>query len=80
MKDLVPKLSFPTFAREDEVDRGRTWKPLTGCTTEHARKPTESQKRLVHKVHANTGHPAQADFLRMMRAAGAHDYILKYIN
>ena len=42
-------------------------------------KVTESQKRMVLKVHVNTGHPPQEQFLRMMRAGGAHTHVLKYI-
>ncbi|OLQ04125.1 hypothetical protein AK812_SmicGene12846 [Symbiodinium microadriaticum] len=40
---------------------------------------TASQKRLVHKVHVNVGHPPKARFLRMMRAAGALPHVLQYI-
>lgn len=40
---------------------------------------TESQKRLLMKVHVNTGHPPLPQFLRMLRAAGTHDHILKFV-
>ena len=40
---------------------------------------TESQKRLVHQVHVNTGHPPKERFLRTMRAAGALPHVLRYI-
>lgn len=39
-------------------------------------KVTESQKRMVMKVHVNTGHPPLEQFLRMMRAGGAHSHVL----
>ena len=42
-------------------------------------KATDSQKRMVMKVHVNTGHPPKAQFLRMMRVGGAHPHVLKYI-
>lgn len=42
-------------------------------------KVTESQKRMVMKVHVNTGHPPLEQFLRMMRAGGAHSHVLSYI-
>ena len=42
-------------------------------------KVTSSQKRMVMKVHVNTGHPPLEQFLRMMRAGGAHNHVLKYI-
>ena len=45
----------------------------------HERRVSEQQKRLITKVHVNTGHPPQEQFLRMMRAAGAHEHVLKYI-
>ena len=40
---------------------------------------TSSQKRLVKKVHENTGHPDRARMLRAFRAAGALPQVLKYI-
>ena len=39
---------------------------------------TESQKRLVTKVHVNTGHPPPDQFLRMLKAAGCLDNVLKW--
>ena len=44
-----------------------------------APKVTESQKRMVMKVHVNTGHPPRSQFLRMMRVGGALPHVLKYI-
>ena len=44
-----------------------------------SRQITEAQKRLVHKVHVNTGHPPQDQFLRMLKAAGTHEHVLKYV-
>ena len=40
---------------------------------------TPSQKRLVKKVHENTGHPDKARMLRAFRAAGALPQVLRYI-
>ena len=42
-------------------------------------KLTESQKRLVRKLHENTGHPPKERFLRTLRAAGALPHVLKYV-
>ena len=40
---------------------------------------TESQKRQIHRVHINTGHPPQDRFLRALRAAGALPQVLHYV-
>ncbi|CAE7403523.1 unnamed protein product, partial [Symbiodinium necroappetens] len=59
---------------EDEESEAR---PEASDTTEA--KLTESQKRLVRKLHENTGHPPKERFLRTLRAAGALPHVLKYI-
>ena len=38
-----------------------------------------AQKRLIHKVHINTGHPPLERFLRALRAAGALPQVLRYV-
>ena len=49
-------------------------------TSDHPRSQvTEAQKRLIRKVHVNTGHPPLERFLRAMKAAGAHAHVLAYI-
>eukprot|EP00435_Cladocopium_sp_Y103_P028637 s478_g7.t1 len=40
---------------------------------------SESQKRLIHRVHINTGHPPKERFLRALRAAGALPQVLHYV-
>ena len=40
---------------------------------------TEAQKRLVKRIHINTGHPPRDRLLRALRAAGALPQILKYV-
>ncbi|CAE7857444.1 unnamed protein product [Symbiodinium necroappetens] len=40
---------------------------------------SEEQKKLVRKLHVNTGHPPMERFLRTMRAAGALPHVLEYI-
>lgn len=40
---------------------------------------TEAQKRLVHRVHCNTGHPPKERLLRAFRAAGALPQVIHYI-
>lgn len=42
-------------------------------------KVSEKQKRLVRRVHVNTGHPSRDQFLRMLKAAGAREEVLKYV-
>ena len=41
---------------------------------------SESQKRLVQRVHINIGHPPKDRFLRALRAAGALPQILHYVH
>ena len=40
---------------------------------------SESQKRLIHRVHVNVGHPPRDRFLRALRAAGALPHVLQYV-
>ncbi|CAE7917463.1 unnamed protein product, partial [Symbiodinium sp. KB8] len=40
---------------------------------------SEEQKKLIRKLHINTGHPPMERFLRTMRAAGALPHVLEYI-
>ena len=40
---------------------------------------SEEQKRLIQKLHINTGHPPADRFLRTMKAAGALPHVLEYI-
>lgn len=40
---------------------------------------TDKQIRLVRRVHVNSGHPNNEQFLRMLRAAGCKEHILKYV-
>ena len=42
-------------------------------------KVSEKQKRLVRRVHVNTGHPSRDQFLRMLKAAGTRKEVLKYV-
>ncbi len=89
----LPVSSFPAFSLatdwpEDEEEE-TTGQPASSISEtadadilekdETQPKVTESQKRMVLKVHVNTGHPPQEQFLRMMRAGGAHSHVLKYI-
>eukprot|EP00969_Alexandrium_andersonii_P121800 5385494-Alexandrium_andersonii.AAC.1 len=52
----------------DETDAQQATKPLS-----------ESEKRLVHKLHVNFGHPERARFLRMLKAGGAKQNVLQYV-
>ncbi len=80
--------SLATGYPEDEEEEGHV--PQGTSSTNEAEadplekdedqpKVTGSQKRMVMKVHVNTGHPPLEQFLRMMRAGGAHSHVLKYI-
>ena len=40
---------------------------------------TDSQRRLIHKIHVNVGHPPAERFLRMLQAAGALPQVMKYV-
>ena len=80
--------SFPTAPIDEILDPGRGENTETEDedqedeheTTEVPEaKLTESQKRLVRKLHENTGHPPKERFLRTLRAAGALPHVLKYI-
>ena len=78
--------SFPTsieaeMAEENEAedDPPEGAPRATGSDSDPRLRVSESQKRLVHKVHVNVGHPPKARFLRMMRAAGALPHVLQYI-
>ena len=68
--------SFPTEQddEEDDLESGPVGPPA-----EPDLQLTESQKRMIHKVHVNVGHPPRARFLRMMKAAGALPHVLRYI-
>ena len=65
---------------EEEENPGATAGGIEGKEqTIPARQITEAQKRLVHKVHVNTGHPPMDQFLRMLKAAGTHEHVLKFV-
>ena len=68
--------SFVEFP-EDEEETSEV-NPLTREEDIPVRHVTESQKRLINKVHINTGHPPMTQFLRMLRAAGVHEHVLKW--
>ena len=78
-----PFSSFPTIHAEDqdqeEGDPPDVEEALQEAGTGQTLRATESQRRMVHKVHVNVGHPPKQRFLRMMRAAGALPHVLKYI-
>ena len=40
---------------------------------------TDKQKRLLHRVHVNSGHPNREQFLRLLKAAGCREPLLKYV-
>ena len=40
---------------------------------------TSSQRRLVQKIHVNTGHPDRVRMMRALKAAGAKPQVLKFV-
>ena len=77
--------SFPSF-EDDEDAPEEVELDQQESTTDAAFRPeqpqpqvTEAQKRLLHKVHVNVGHPPKERFLRMLKAAGTLPHVLKYV-
>ena len=74
---------FVGFGDEDEeheLDPERLGdEPPTGSQSKERKEATESQKRLVQKLHVNLGHPPRERLLRALRAAGALPQILDYV-
>ena len=73
---------FATGLEEEEQEEEDNPGPAEDAPLEEdtpEKKVTNSQKQMVLKVHVNTGHPPQEQFLRMMRAGGALPHVLKYI-
>ena len=66
------------FGDEEEDEPGLNETPLDSAQA--ADVPlTEAQRRLVQKVHINTGHPDRTRMLRAFKAAGALPRVLKFI-
>ena len=85
--DIIrPEGSFPTNAEaEDEDEEAEEDNPApaakgvaAGATASRAR-VSEEQKRLIRKLHINTGHPPADRFLRTLKAAGALPHVLEYV-
>ena len=78
-------LSFPTFDDTEDVpeDAEEEQQETIAETPFRPDQPspqiTEAQKRLIHKVHVNVGHPPKERFLRMLKAAGTLPHVLKYV-
>ena len=73
---------FATGLEEEELEEEEGHEPLADAPLEEdtpEKKVTDSQRRMVLKVHVNTGHPPQEQFLRMMKAGGALPHVLKFI-
>ena len=49
-------------------DTASTWKPLTA-----------NQKRVIHNIHINCGHPSREEFLRALRLGRARSEVLNYV-
>ena len=67
---------------EEELDAEveRAGRPLPRVQQPEDRpQVSEQQKRLIHRVHVNTGHPPRDRFLRALRAAGALPHVLDYV-
>ncbi|CAE7735919.1 unnamed protein product [Symbiodinium sp. CCMP2592] len=77
-----PLFSFPSVPDpedENEMEEGDEVQSDPRAEEAPPLRVTESQKRLVHKVHVNVGHPPKARFLRMMKAAGTLPHVMHYI-
>ena len=70
---------YVEFPEEEEEESRGVGDDLVKEVEVPIRQITEAQKRLVHKVHINTGHPPMSQFLRMLRAAGVHEHVLKFV-
>ena len=80
LMDSSPQTFFgeePEHDPELSEDHSSPQQDLT--SSENSPQVTEAQKRLIQRVHVNTGHPPRDRFLRAMRAAGALPQVLKYI-
>ncbi|CAE6953093.1 GIP [Symbiodinium sp. CCMP2592] len=65
---------------DEEQPSGPEQRPTEGAPEpEQKAIVTESQKKLIHRVHVNTGHPPKERFLRTLRAAGALPHVLRYV-
>ena len=74
--DFVEHQAKSFFGNDDEADpEAEEVTPIP----EHCPSLTEAQKRLVRRVHVNTGHPPRERLLRALRAAGALPQVLKYV-
>ena len=40
---------------------------------------TEEQKRVIHKIHVNCGHPSKDEFMRALRLSRARPKVLHYV-
>ena len=71
--------SFATEEVEPNEDEEMNGEPMSESLERTEATVSSHQKQMIMKVHINTGHPPMDQFLRMMRAAGAHEHVLKYI-
>ena len=85
---VTARESFPTSTSIDAVaqepeeqsdDEAPNHETNSAEAIHEQAKVTQAQKKLVLKVHNNTGHPPKDRFLRTMRAAGALPQVLRYI-
>ena len=75
----LPGEGFSGFG-EEELDEADTEEgDLHQSASAEPPRVSESQKRLVHRIHVNTGHPPKDRFLRALRAAGALPQVLHYV-
>ncbi|CAE6937198.1 unnamed protein product [Symbiodinium sp. CCMP2456] len=77
------RASFPEVVEisedEEEPVAGERGVPERADPAEAPQTMTAEQKRLVRKIHINTGHPPMARLLRTLRAAGALPHVLEYV-
>ena len=81
-----PEESYPVSTEaegeeEEEPEERETpgVRARSGTTETSRARVSEEQKKLIRKLHVNTGHPPQDRFLRTLRAAGALPHVLEYV-
>ena len=74
---LVSSLSC--FNEEEEAEEALEPLEEPQRTSQQEVHLSDSQRRLIHKVHVNSGHPDRTRMLRAFKAAGALPQVLKFI-
>ena len=82
LQEAIPSFiqsSFSGFEEDEEEIPDDIPENDQGSFEPDTPRVSESQKRLIHRVHVNVGHPPRDRFLRALRAAGALPHVLQYV-